>query len=99
DVTVLDGALLGPDPAAARHPVFDLTECRLLVLVDPRRPGPLREGFAASRPGVGFLAQTSGPEQLLDAVRRMHQREQVLDDDLAAAAARMRRPLTAPKIQ
>ncbi len=98
-VAVLDIELLGLDPVSARHPLADLADCRLLLLVDPRQPGAVHAGLAASRMDIGFLAQSVPPERVVDGVRRLHRGESVLDGDLVAAALRTRNPLTPQEIR
>jgi two-component system response regulator DesR len=100
DVTVLDLDLAGLDATAiARHRLFDPAGSRLLVLADPRRPGPANAGLASPRLGVGFLANTVPPERVVDGIRRLNRGQPVLDADLVVAALRSRSPLTAQEVR
>ncbi|MDP9792407.1 two-component system response regulator DesR [Catenuloplanes nepalensis] len=97
DVTVLDLELLngpGRDPAgAARAAHSELPDSKILVLVDPRRPG-VGAQIAAVPPTIGFLAQTASPERVVDAVLRLAAGEPVVDADLLMAALMPTSPLT-----
>ncbi|GAB7046941.1 response regulator transcription factor [Catenuloplanes indicus] len=97
DVTVLDLELLngpGRDPAgAARAAHSELPDSKILVLVDPRRPG-VGAHIASGPPTIGFLAQTASPERVVDAVRRLAAGEPVVDADLLVAALMPSSPLT-----
>jgi two-component system, NarL family, response regulator DesR len=90
DVTVLDLELLcdgyGVDALhAARETHAELPDSKVLVLVDPRRPG-FGSRLAAVPPAIGFLAQTARPERVVDAVRQLARGEPVIDGDLLLAA-------------
>jgi two-component system, NarL family, response regulator DesR len=99
DVTVLDLEMIGLDTASiARHPLLEPDDYRLLVLVDPRRPGALNAGLTSS-PRVGFLAHTVPPERVVDGIRRLYRDERVLDADLVAAALRTKSPLTPQEVR
>ncbi|GAB7044244.1 MULTISPECIES: response regulator transcription factor [Catenuloplanes] len=97
DVTVLDLELLngpGQDPAGvARAAHSELPDSKILVLVDPRRPGVASQ-IATVSPTIGFLAQTASPERMVDAVRRLAAGEPVVDADLLVAALTPTSPLT-----
>jgi two-component system response regulator DesR len=100
DVTVLDLDLPGVDAAAiARHRLFDPARCRLLVLVDPRRPGAVHAGVAGRPARVGFLAHSVPPDRVVDGIRRLYRGEPVLDPDLVVAALRSKNPLTAQEVR
>jgi two-component system response regulator DesR len=100
DVTVLDLDMVAFDGTPIdRHPVFAPTDCRLLVLVDPRRPGALGAGLASPSPRIGFLAQTVPPERVVDGIRRLYRWQPVLDADLVVAALRAKSPLTAQELR
>jgi two-component system, NarL family, response regulator DesR len=102
DVTVLDLDLLSDggttDDAydarlAARKAHAEMPDARVLVLVDPRRPG---FGTTISRtpPSIGFLAHSAPPERVVDAVRHLVRGERVVDSDLLVAALTRKMPLT-----
>jgi two-component system response regulator DesR len=98
DVTVLDLDLLGDGNGigarqAAQEAHAELPDSRVLVLVDPRRPG-FASQIAAVPPTVGFLAQSAPPERVVDAVRRMARDEPVVDGDLLVAALTRPPPLS-----
>ncbi|WP_041832322.1 response regulator transcription factor [Actinoplanes sp. N902-109] len=91
DVTVLDLDLLSGGNApvdaagAAREAYAELPEAKVLVLVDPRRPGFGRR-IADTPPSIGFLAQSAPPERVVDAIRLLVRGERVVDADLLVAA-------------
>jgi two-component system response regulator DesR len=98
DVTVLDLELLGDGHGigarqAAREAHAELPDSRVLVLVDPRRPG-FASQIAAVPPTIGFLAQSAPPERVVDAVRRLACGEPVVDGDLLVAALTRPPPLS-----
>jgi two-component system response regulator DesR len=100
DVTVLDLDIVGVEAGAAAGEAYaDFSDCKVLVLVDPRRPGPLSAKLARKPPTVGFLTHTAQPELVVDAVRRLVRDERVLDGELVAAALRPRGPLTARELR
>ncbi|WP_232323614.1 response regulator transcription factor [Catenuloplanes japonicus] len=102
DVTVLDLTLLngpGRDPAgAARAAHSELPDSKILVLVDPRRPG-FGSQISAVPPTIGFLAHSASPERVVDAVRRLAAGEPVVDADLLVAALTAKMPLTARELR
>lgn len=102
DVTVLDLELLngpGRDPAgAARTAHSELPDSKILVLVDPRRPG-FGSQIATVPPTIGFLAQTASPERVVEAVLRLAAGEPVVDADLLVAALTAKVPLTARELR
>jgi two-component system response regulator DesR len=98
DVVVLDLDLLSAGPVvdatrAAHEAQFEMPETRVLVLVDPRRPG-FGSQLAGIPPTVGFLAQTAPPERVVEAVRRLALGKPVVDADLVVAALTAQTPLT-----
>jgi len=97
DVTVLDLDLAGTTAAVRRNQNLGIP-CRVLVLVDPRRPGALT-ARAAHWPGVGFLPHSVDPERVVDGIRRLHRGEPVLDANLVVAALRARSPLTPQEVR
>jgi two-component system response regulator DesR len=99
DVTVLDLDLLGVDPAATDKAFDDLAQGRLLVLIDPRRPGLFQNRLNGSPTNVGFLAQTVPPERVVDGIRRLYQSEPVVDSEVVIAALRPRSPLTPQEVR
>jgi two-component system response regulator DesR len=100
DVTVLDLDIVEIDAVATVHEVHaEIPDCKVLVLVDPRRPGLLNAKLASKPPTIGFLAHTAQPELVVDAIRRLVRHERVLDGELVAAALRPRGPLTAGELR
>lgn len=102
DVTVLDLELLadghGIDARqAAREAHAELPESKVLVLVDPRRPGFARQ-IASVPPTIGFLAHTAPPERMVEAVRQLARDEAVVDADLLVAALTDKAPLSAKEL-
>jgi two-component system response regulator DesR len=100
DVTVLDLDII----AVQAHPGgcavnAETPEGKVLVLVDPCRPGLIGVKLASSPPGIGFLARTVQPELVLDAIRRLVRDERVLDGELVVAALRPKGPLTASELR
>ena len=99
DVTVVDLNLLGVDGATldatqvAERTQHELPGCKVLVLVDPRRPG-FGSQLAGTPATVGFLAQTAPPERVVDALLRLCRGERVVDVDLLVAALTPTGPLT-----
>jgi two-component system response regulator DesR len=102
DVAVFDfdGLGLGPGAdvtAAVREAHADLADSRVLLLVDPRRPGI--GGQLTGAPTVAFLAHTAPPERVVDAVRRLANGESVVDADLVVAALHASTPLTTKELR
>ena len=103
DVTVLDLDLLGDGHGidarqAAREAHAELPDSKVLVLVDPRRPG-FGSQLASVPPTVGFLAHTAPPERVVDAVRQLARDEPVVDADLLVAALTRKTPLSAKELR
>ena len=86
DVALLDVQMPGttvPDGLAAAAELHrTLPTCRIVVLTTFGRPGYLSRAMRAG--ASGFVVKDSPPEQLTDAVRRVHQGLRVVDPALAA---------------
>ena len=86
DVALLDVQMPGttvPDGLAAAAELHrTLPTCRIVVLTTFGRPGYLSRAMRAG--ASGFVVKDSPPEQLSDAVRRVHQGLRVVDPALAA---------------
>ncbi|MGC7094205.1 response regulator [Amycolatopsis lurida] len=83
DVVLLDVQMPGKDgltAAAELHAA--LPACRIIVCTTFGRPGYLARAMAAG--AAGFVVKDSPPEQLVDAVRRVHSGLRVVDPALAA---------------
>ncbi|MBN6037583.1 response regulator [Amycolatopsis sp. 195334CR] len=83
DVVLLDVQMPGKDgleAAAELHAA--LPACRIIVCTTFGRPGYLTRAMAAG--AAGFVVKDSPPEQLVDAVRRVHSGLRVVDPALAA---------------
>ena len=83
DVALLDVQMPGKDgltAAAELHAA--LPSCRIIVCTTFGRPGYLARAMAAG--AAGFVVKDSPPEQLVDAVRRVHSGLRVVDPALAA---------------
>jgi two-component system response regulator DesR len=84
DVALLDIEMPGVDGiAAATALTRALPCCRVIILTTFGRPGYLRRAMESG--AVGFVVKDTEPEQLADAVRRVHRGERVVDPALAAA--------------
>ena len=83
DVALLDVQMQGKDGLAAAAELRKaLPSCRVVVCTTFGRPGYLARAMAA---GVaGFVVKDAPPEQLVDAVRRVHAGLRVVDPTLAA---------------
>jgi two-component system, NarL family, response regulator DesR len=86
DVALLDVQMPGgtvPDGIAAAAELHALLPtCRIVILTTFGRPGYLARAMRAG--ASGFVVKDSPPEQLADAVRRVHQGLRVVDPTLAA---------------
>ena len=95
EIALLDIQMPGLDGLAAAAVLHaELPACRVLILTTFGRPGYLRRAMEAG--ALGFVVKDAPPEQLADAVRRVHAGERVVDPVLAAATlAGGASPLTA----
>ncbi|ATE53529.1 response regulator transcription factor [Actinosynnema pretiosum] len=95
DVALLDVQMPGLDGLEAAALLHErLPRCRVIVCTTFGRPGYLARAMAAG--AAGFVVKDASPEQLVDAVRRVHAGLRVVDPDLAAESlARGAGPLTA----
>ncbi|GIJ51930.1 DNA-binding response regulator [Virgisporangium aliadipatigenens] len=95
DVALLDVQMPGLDglaAAAALHRA--MPEVRIIICTTFGRPGYLSRAMAAG--AAGFVVKDAPPEQLVDAVRRVHSGLRVVDPALAAESlATGPSPLTA----
>ncbi|WP_158892757.1 response regulator transcription factor [Amycolatopsis anabasis] len=83
DVALLDVQMPGKDGLTAAAELHaDLPACRIIVCTTFGRPGYLARAMAAG--AAGFVVKDSPPEQLVDAVRRVHNGLRVVDPALAA---------------
>ncbi len=83
DVALLDVQMPGLDGLAAAAALTDqLPSCRVIILTTFGRPGYLRRAMEAG--ATGFLVKDVPPEQLVDAIRRVHSGLRVVDPQLAA---------------
>ncbi|QWF77297.1 response regulator transcription factor [Amycolatopsis sp. CA-230715] len=83
DVALLDVQMPGKDGlTAAAELTAALPSCRVIICTTFGRPGYLSRAMAAG--AAGFVVKDSSPEQLVDAVRRVHSGLRVVDPALAA---------------
>jgi two-component system response regulator DesR len=83
DVALLDVQMPGLDGLAAAAALrAELPACRVLICTTFGRPGYLARAMATG--AAGFLVKDAPPEQLVDAVRRVHAGLRVVDPALAA---------------
>jgi two-component system response regulator DesR len=94
DVALLDVQMPGKDGlTAAAELRVALPTCRVVVCTTFGRPGYLARAMSAG--AAGFVVKDAPPEQLVDAVRRVHGGLRVVDPALAAESlARGASPLT-----
>ena len=94
DVALLDVQMPGKDGITAAAELHrELPDCRIVVCTTFGRPGYLSRAMAAGV--VGFVVKDAPPEQLVDAVRRVHSGLRVVDPALAAESlATGQSPLT-----
>lgn len=85
DVAVLDIDMPGTDGLTAAGLLrAELPGCRTLMLTGHGKPGLLRR---ALREKVdGFVLKSAPPDQVIDAIRKVHAGERVLDATLAVTA-------------
>jgi two-component system response regulator DesR len=82
DVALLDVQMPGLDGLAAAGALREqVPGCRVLMLTTFGRPGYLRRALAAG--ASGFMVKDAPPEQLADAIRRVHAGLRVVDPALA----------------
>ncbi|WP_370947943.1 DNA-binding response regulator [Amycolatopsis sp. cg5] len=95
DVALLDVQMPGKDGLEAAAELHKLVPgCRIIICTTFGRPGYLARAMAAG--AAGFVVKDSPPEQLVDAVRRVHSGLRVVDPALAAESlATGASPLTA----
>ncbi len=83
DVALLDVQMPGMDGLAAAAELRDaVPTCRVLICTTFGRPGYLSRAMAAG--AAGFVVKDAPPEQLVEAVRRVHSGLRVVDPALAA---------------
>jgi two-component system response regulator DesR len=83
DVALLDVQMPGLDGLAAAARLRDAVPgCRVIICTTFGRPGYLSRAMAAG--AAGFVVKDAPPEQLVDAVRRVHAGLRVVDPALAA---------------
>ncbi|MGI8415002.1 MAG: response regulator transcription factor [Nakamurella sp.] len=88
DVALLDVQMPGMDGLAAAAALGDqLPGCRVIMLTTFGRPGYLRRAMEAG--ATGFLVKDAPPEQLVEAIRRVHTGLRVVDPQLAAETLTM----------
>ncbi len=94
DVALLDVQMPGRDGLSAAGDLrAALPSCKVIVCTTFGRPGYLARAMAAG--AAGFVVKDAKPEQLVDAVRRVHVGLRVVDPVLAAESlANGRSPLT-----
>jgi two-component system response regulator DesR len=94
DVALLDVQMPGKDGLSAAAELREaLPACRVIVCTTFGRPGYLARAMAAG--AAGFVVKDATPEQLVDAVRRVHAGLRVVDPALAAESlATGQSPLT-----
>jgi two-component system response regulator DesR len=95
DVVLLDIQMPGKDGLAAAAELHRaVPSCRIIICTTFGRPGYLARAMAAG--AAGFVVKDAPPEQLVDAVRRVHNGLKVVDPALAAESlATGASPLTA----
>jgi two-component system, NarL family, response regulator DesR len=63
-----------------------LSDCAVLVMLDPRASATVIDGLARRAPRVGLLPVDANPSQLVDGIRQIARGEPVLDTKLLMAA-------------
>lgn len=82
DVALLDVQMPGLDGLSAAAALRErIPGCRVLMLTTFGRPGYLRRALASG--ASGFCVKDAPPEQLIDAIRRVHAGLRVVDPALA----------------
>ncbi len=88
DIALLDVQMPGLDGLAAAAALRNqLPSCRVIILTTFGRPGYLRRAMEAG--ATGFLVKDAPPEQLINAIRRVHSGLRVVDPHLAAETLTM----------
>jgi two-component system response regulator DesR len=83
DVALLDVQMPGGDGLTAAAELHRaMPNCRIVILTTFGRPGYLSRAMRAG--ASGFVVKDAPPEQLVDAVRRVHSGLRVVDPALAA---------------
>ncbi|MBO0841206.1 MAG: response regulator transcription factor [Sciscionella sp.] len=83
DVALLDVQMPGKDGLAAAAELRSaVPHCRVVMCTTFGRPGYLARAMAAG--AAGFVVKDAPPEQLVDALRRVHNGLRVVDPALAA---------------
>jgi two-component system, NarL family, response regulator DesR len=83
DVALLDVQMPGGDGLVAAAELHGaLPACRIVILTTFGRPGYLSRAMRAG--AAGFVVKDAPPEQLVEAVRRVHSGLRVVDPALAA---------------
>jgi two-component system, NarL family, response regulator DesR len=83
DVALLDVQMPGQDGlTTAAELTRTLPGCRVIMCTTFGRPGYLTRAIAAG--AVGFIVKDAPPEQLVDAIRRVHAGLKVIDPQLAS---------------
>lgn len=99
-----------PDVAVMDHDLFTTSgrldrtgwpeqSCPVLVLVDPRRVRVLRDALRNQEPHIGLLGNDVAPDRVVEAIRRLHRGQPVVDGDLVVAALTKANPLTIRETQ
>ena len=99
DVALLDVQMPGLDGLSAAAALGrQLPGCRVIVLTTFGRAGYLRRAMESG--ALGFMVKDTPVEQLVDAVRRVHQGLRVVDPELAAQSLAVGpSPLTAKETE
>jgi two-component system response regulator DesR len=85
DIALLDVQMPGRDGlAVAAELKHAVPECRVIICTTFSRPGYLARALEAG--AAGFVVKDSPPEQLVDAIRRVHSGLRFIDPGLAAQA-------------
>ena len=86
DVVLFGGTAPDADMATIISGIHDeLPSCGILMITESRRPGDLRKAVAAGAVGY-LLADDIGPEDMIDALRRVGHGEGTVDANLALDA-------------
>ncbi|ALG13377.1 response regulator transcription factor [Kibdelosporangium phytohabitans] len=83
DIALLDVRMPTPDGLAVAADLRDaLPDCRVIICTTFGRPGYLSRAMAAG--AAGYVVKDSSPEQLVNAIRRVHAGLRFVDPALAA---------------